>query len=161
MATHRKLLALGILLATSQISSLEAQRPGSARVRATPEVGLRLGRDFSVDSWTAGAHIRVPLGGTLELRPSGDLSLDSPGDDYQLNADLAIRGPRDQAYIGAGAGWVHRDFDSGKESATGINVFLGFKPFPRPGSQLYLEGRWTRVDSESVFRIGLGVAFSL
>jgi hypothetical protein len=42
-----------------------------------------------------------------------------------------------------------------------VNLFIGFKPIPRPGSQFYIEGRWTFVDSETIFRLGLGVAFRL
>ncbi len=155
-----RLLALVMLFSLASTgTTLHAQYRRS--VRATPEVGVRLGRDFSVDTWTAGGHIRVPLIRTVELRPSADVSFDDPGEDYQLNADLALRGSKDQAYIGAGAGFVTRHFDSGKDSGTGVNLFLGFKPFPRRGGQLSIEGRWTFVDSETIFRIGLGAVFSL
>jgi hypothetical protein len=142
------------------LTPVEAQR-SRGRVRASTEVGLRAGRDFSADTWTAGGHLRIPFGATLELRPSADLALDDPGDDFQLNGDIALHGPQDQAYIGAGVGYVNRQFDSGKDSGTGINLFLGFKPIPRPGSRIYLEGRWTFVDSETLFRVSLGVAFRL
>jgi hypothetical protein len=118
--------------------------------------GFRLGRDFADDEWTAGGDLHIPLGRMFELRPSGDLALSHIGDDYQLNGDVAIHGPRNLAYLGAGIGWVNRDFKSGKTSGTGVNFFLGFKPFPRPGAQLYLEVRWTLVNSEKLFRLDLG-----
>ena len=53
------------------------------------------------------------------------------------------------------------EFDSGKDSGAGLNLFIGFKPSPRPGSQIYLEGRWTFVDSETIFRVAMGVTFPL
>lgn len=154
------LLAGTATLLAGTFSPASAQRP-RARVTAHPEVGIRAGRDFSVDTWTAGAHIRIPFGSTLEFRPSADLALEDIGDDFQVNGDLALRGPRDQAYIGAGVGYVNRQFDSGKDSGTGINAFIGFKPIPRPGSQIYLEGRWTFVDSETIFRVSMGVTIPL
>ncbi len=151
-------VAIGIALLLGSGSAAQAQRYGS-RVRAAPEVGLRAGRDFSADTWTAGAHLRIPLARTLDLRPSGDLALKDIGDDFQINGDLALRGPRDQAYIGAGVAYLHRAFDSGDDTGTGVNLFLGFRPIPRPGSQIYVEGRWTFVNSETIFRIGAGVTF--
>lgn len=158
---------LQVLLLTGMVtalaggfSTLQAQRR-NMRVPAYPEIGVRAGRDFSVDTWTAGAHFRVPLGSALEIRPSADIALEDIGDDFQINGDLALRGPRDQAYIGAGVGYVNRQFDSGKDSGTGVNLFLGFKPIARPGSQIYIEGRWTFVDSETIFRIAMGVTFPL
>lgn len=153
-------LATAMTLLDGRASPASAQRPG-VRVAAHPEVGLRAGRDFSVDAWTAGAHVRIPFGATLEFRPSADLALEDIGGDFQVNGDLALRGPRDQAYIGAGLGYVHRQFDSGKDSGTGINIFIGFKPIPRPGTQIYVEGRWTFVDSETIFRVSLGIAVPL
>ena len=147
-------------LAGGWTSRLEAQRPGT-RTRAFPEIGIRAGRDFSIDVWTAGAHVRIPVGTHLEIRPSADLALEDIGDDFQVNGDLALRGARDQAYLGAGLGYINRQFDSGNDSRVGLNLFLGFKPIPRPGSQIYLEGRWTFVDSETIFRISAGVTFPL
>jgi hypothetical protein len=141
-------------------TTLEAQRR-IARVPGYPELGIRAGRDFSIDTWTAGGHFRVPLGNMLEIRPSADLALENIGDDFQINGDLALRGAHDQAYLGAGVGYVNRDFDSGKDSGTGVNLFVGFKPIPRPGSQIYLEGRWTFVDKETIFRVSMGVTFPL
>lgn len=143
-----------------QFSGAHAQR-SNARVRASTEIGIRAGRDFSVDTWTAGGHIRIPFGRTLEFRPSADIALEDIGDDFQVNGDLALRGPRDQAYIGAGVGYVSRQFDSGKDSGTGLNLFLGFRPIPRPGAQIYVEGRWTFVDSETIFRVSAGVTIPL
>jgi hypothetical protein len=149
-----------LTLLSGAFRPVQAQRAG-ARVPVSSEFGIRAGRDFSVDSWTGGAHIRVPFGRMIELRPSADFALDDIGDDFQINADFALHGPRDQAYIGAGVGYVNRRFDSGEDSGTGLNLFLGFKPIPRPGSQIYLEGRWTLVDSETLFRIAMGVTVPL
>jgi hypothetical protein len=154
------LLAGAATLLTGALSPASAQRRRD-RVPAHAEVGIRAGRDFSVDTWTAGAHLRIPFGGTLEFRPSADMALEDIGDDFQINGDLALRGPRDQAYIGAGVGYVNRQFDSGKDSGTGLNAFIGFKPIPRPGSQIYIEGRWTFVDSETIFRLAMGVTIPL
>lgn len=154
------LLAGAVALLAGGQSTVQAQRR-DARLPAYPEIGIRAGRDFSVDTWTAGAHIRIPFGGTLEFRPSADIALKDIGDDFQINGDLALRGPRDQAYIGAGIGYLNRQFDSGNDSGTGVNLFLGFKPIPRPGSQIYIEGRWTFVDSETIFRLGMGVTIPL
>ena len=155
----RVLLAGGIMIVAAA-SEMAAQRQ-SARVPTYPEIGVRAGRDFSVDTWTAGAHFRLPIAGPVELRPSADMALEDIGDDFQVNGDLALRGQRDQAYIGAGIGYVNRQFDSGKDSGTGINAFIGLKPISRPGSQIYLEGRWTFVDSETIFRLSMGVTFPL
>ncbi|MEO8294574.1 MAG: hypothetical protein ABI613_03585 [Gemmatimonadota bacterium] len=161
LKTVARHLGLCTLLLTLIALPAHGQNRRSARVLASPELGLRFGRDFSIDAWTVGAHVRVPLLRMVDFRPSGDLSLgqNSLGDDYQLNGDLALRGARDQAYLGGGVAYVHRRFDSGKSSGTGANLFIGFKPFPRPGAQLYLEGRWTLVDDETLFRLLLGVAF--
>jgi hypothetical protein len=159
--------AFTVLLATGAVTLLAGAfspalgQRSAQRIRASPEVGVRGGRDFSVDRWTAGAHLRVPVGRTLELRPSGDFALDDLGDDFQINGDLALHGPADQAYIGAGIGYVNRPFENGEDSGTGLNLFLGFRPIPRRGNHIYLEGRWTFVHSETIFRIGLGVAFPL
>jgi len=152
-----RLVTLVFAVAASTALPAAAQR-SRRPLPISIEFGLRMGRDFFDDEWTAGGHIRIPLGRMLELRPSGDLGLSNIGDHYQLNGDIAIHGPRDQAYIGTGVGWVNRNFKSGKTSGTGVNLFLGLKPFPRPGAQLYLEGRWTLVNSETLFRIDLGAA---
>jgi hypothetical protein len=156
----RVLLLTGAALLAARFSPAHAQR-SNPRVPAHPEIGIRAGRDFSVDTWTAGGHIRIPFGRTIEFRPSADVALEDIGDDFQINGDIALRGPRDQAYIGAGIGYLNRQFDSGKDSGTGVNLFLGFKPIPRPGSQIYVEGRWTFVDSETIFRLGMGVTIPL
>lgn len=156
-------LLVTLILSGSLQGRAEAQQSRRGGVLVSPEVGFRFGRDFSVDKWSIGGHVRVPLAGTLDLRPSGDvdLGMDRFGDDFQLNGDIALRGARDLAYLGGGVAYVHRRFDAGKTSGTGINLFLGFKPLPRPGAQLYLEGRWTRVDGESIVRVSMGVAFRL
>ena len=157
---HVLLSATAAQLLAGLFLTAEAQRSRGA-VRVSPEIGIRAGRDFSVDTWTAGAHFRIPFARTVEFRPSADVALEDIGDDFQINGDLALHGPRDQAYIGAGVGYVNRQFDSGKDSGTGLNLFLGFKPLPRPGSQIYLEGRWTFVDSETLFRVSMGVTIPL
>ncbi|MEO8199967.1 MAG: hypothetical protein ABI679_05530 [Gemmatimonadota bacterium] len=151
------------ILVTMACTTTAGAQSQHATAKGSPEVGLRFGRDFSLDKWGVGGHVLVPLAGTIELRPSADLDLgmDQLGDAYQLNGDLALRGARNIAYLGGGIAYVHRQFDSGKTSGTGFNLFLGFKPLPRQGSQIYLEGRWTRVNSESIIRASIGVAFHL
>ena len=144
------------LLPALLISTAHAQS-GTARVMVGPELGVFGGRQFRDDDWIAGAYLRWPLIGILDIRPSGDVALG--GDhDYQLNGDVALHGPRDLAYLGGGFAWVHRDFGT-KESGTGLNLFVGFKPVPRPGTQIFLEGRWTIVEDRSIFRAVLGAAW--
>lgn len=147
---------LSSLLPALLISTAQAQ---ARRVAISPELGIHAGRQFHDDEWIVGGYVRWPLFGGLDLRPGGDVALN--GDhNYQLNGDIALHGPRDLAYIGTGVAWVHRNFGPDKESGTGFNLFIGFKPLPRPGAQLYIEGRWTRVESESLFRALLGAALS-
>ena len=149
---------LSTLIPVLLISTAHAQGGRSARVHIGPELGIQAGRQFHDDEWVAGGYFRYPLLGVIDLRPGGDIALG--GDhNYQLNGDLAIHGPRDLAYLGGGVAWVHRNFAAGKESATGFNVFIGFKPFPRPGAQLYVEGRWTRVESQSLIRASIGASW--
>jgi hypothetical protein len=130
------------------------------RIDVRPELGVYGGRQFKDDFWIAGGYFRMPLVGALDFRPSGDVALSEPHD-YQLNGDLALHGPRDLAYLGAGYAWVHHDFAGSKESASGANIFIGFKPFPSLGAQLHLEGRWTLAESRSIFRLMLGASWRL
>lgn len=147
---------LGTLVAQAQ-----AQGFRQGAVNISPELGVRFSRDFSIDKWGVGGHLRIPLLRTLDLRPSGDIDLGvgGIGKDYQLNGDIALRGARDLAYLGGGIAYVHRQFGPGNNDGVGPNLFVGFKPLPRPGAQLYLEGRWTKVEGESIVRVSMGVAF--
>lgn len=148
------------LLPALLVSLAQAQSGRSPRVLISPELGVHAGRQFHDDDWIVGGYFRMPLLGSIDLRPSGDVALG--GDhNYQLNGDLALHGARDLAYFGAGVAWAHRDFGSGKESGTGFNLFIGFKPFPRPTGQLYIEGRWTKVEGVSFFRAVIGAAWRL
>ena len=149
------------LLPALLVSAAQAQGGGrSARVLISPELGVHAGRQFHDDEWIVGGYFRMPLYGGVDLRPSGDMAL-GPSKNYQLNGDIALHGPRDLAYLGAGVAWVHRDFSPSKESGVGYNLFIGFKPFPQAGGQLYIEGRLTKVESKSLFRAVLGGAFRL
>ena len=148
------------LLPALLISIAHAQGGQKPRVLVSPEVGVHAGRQLHDDEWIVGGYFRMPLLGAIDLRPSGDVALNG-NHAYQLNGDLALHGPRDLAYFGAGLGWFHRDFGPGKESGTGLNLFIGFKPVPRPGTQVYLEGRWTRIEGISFFRVSLGGAWRL
>lgn len=125
----------------------------------SPEIGVHSGRQFHDDEWIVGGYFRMPMLGSIDLRPSGDVGL-SGDHNYQLNGDVALHGARDLAYIGAGIAYFHRDF-SGKDSGTGFNLVVGFKPVPRPGTQVYLEGRWTKIEGISFFRVSLGGAWRL
>ena len=156
--TRRASWLLPFLLPSFLVSIAQAQARNS-RVLVSPEVGIQVGRQFHDDEWIAGGYFRMPLFRVIDLRPSGDVALG--GDhNYQLNGDLALHGPRDLAYLGAGVAWFHRDFGS-KESGTGLNLFVGFKPVPRPGTQVFVEGRWTRIEGISFFRVTVGAAWRL
>jgi hypothetical protein len=151
---------LPLLLPALLVSIAHAQGGRNSRPVVSPEVGIQVGRQFKDDEWIAGGYFRMPIFGAIDLRPSGDIALG--GDhNYQLNGDIALHGARDLAYLGAGAAWFHRDFGGGKETRTGFNLFIGFKPIPRPGTQIYVEGRWTRVEGISFFRVSLGAAWRL
>lgn len=150
-----RLAILILLLGAAAARPADAQR--APRLLVRPELGLAGARNFSDDQWTVGGYLRVPLVGTLDLRPGGDYAMG--GDhDYQLNADLSLRGPRDLAWLGGGVAWVHRDFGATRETRTGANLFIGFKPVPREGAQLFVEARWTLVSSRTLFRGILGIA---
>lgn len=145
------------LLPALLVSTATAQNRNPSVV-VSPEVGVHAGRQFHDDEWIVGGYLRWPVLGIVDIRPGGDIAV-SGDHNYQLNGDLALHGPRDLAYIGGGLAWVHRDFGPNKDSGTGLNLFIGFKPVPRPGAQLYLEARWTLVESRSIFRALLGGAW--
>ena len=158
--TRRARWLLPFLLSTLFVSIAQAQAGRNSRVLVRPEVGIQAGRQFHDDEWIAGGYFRMPLFSVIDLRPSGDVALG--GDhNYQLNGDLALHGPRDLAYVGAGVGWFHRNFGAGKESGTGLNLLVGFKPVPRPGTQVFIEARWTKVEGISFFRVSVGGAWRL
>src|SRR5260221_6771057 len=84
------LLALGGVLA-SPAAALQS-RSSHGILAGSLDAGLRGGRDFENHAWSIGAQLRVPVGSSLELRPSGDLFYPKEGEHgHQLNADAAIR----------------------------------------------------------------------
>lgn len=158
------------LLAPPLLSSLpslaEAQaRPGTIRPVAQAgggaAVGVRGGRDFRVDAWSAGAHAHIPLFSARELLiPSADLFFVADGTDWQANLDGAFGGPPLPAlYSGLGLAVLHRDFDDDgeRERKVGLNLFAGLQVpdglFVRP----FVEARFTRVGGAWPFRLVAGV----
>lgn len=119
------------------------------------EIAGAMGRDFHDDAWLAAGHLRIPLGRRVEFRPSGAVELRS-GSPWDLNADLALRGPRGIGYLGAGAGLFERPRTGGPVQKVGANLFLGFSGVG-PGLRPFLEFRWTRVDGATLFRPMLGL----
>jgi hypothetical protein len=153
------LLALGTLSA----ADAEAQRRGRSGggVFAGPiEAGLRGGRDFENHAWSLGAQIRLPLGQSLELRPSGDFFFPRDGKTgRQLNADAALRFGQGGFYAGGGLAFVDLAESAGKER--GHNLFFGLTE--RPGKPLtsFAEFRWTFYNEISPFRLALGFNYAL
>ncbi len=134
--------------------------PGIVRAQASRfEFAGAMGRDFHDDAWLAAAHFRIPLGRRVEFRPSGAIELggQSPWD---LNADLALRGPTGVGYLGGGVGLYQRPQTGGLVQKVGINAFLGFSGMD-PGLRPFLELRWTRVAGATLFRPLLGFRIGL
>ncbi len=146
------LLLAALTLAPSDAAAQRRGRHGSL-IHGPVDAGLRGGRDFENHAWTLGAQLRVPVGQSLELRPSGDLLLPrDAGTGWQLNGDAAIRFGGGDVYAGGGVAFLHPD---GGDTETGYNLFFGlttsasiWKPF--------LEFRWTFVNDTSPFRLMLG-----
>ena len=153
-------LALAGLLIPGEAA---AQRRGRSQplIHGPFEAGPRTGRDFKNHAWLVGAQLRVPVGGNLELRPSGDLVF--PRDDgmgWQLNGDAAVRiGQGGGLYAGGGIAFVHPDDG---ETLTGYNLFFGLSTSP-PGDRVkpFIEFRWTDVEDTRPFRLMLGATYRL
>lgn len=124
-------------------------------------MGPRIGRDFKNHAWLLGGQIRVPVGRSLELRPSGDLVF--PRDEkmgWQLNGDAALRLGQDGGlYVGGGIALVH---PGDAETRTGYNLFFGLgTAAPTARAKPFLEFRWTKVDDRRPFRLMGGVSYTI
>jgi hypothetical protein len=99
----------------------------------------------------------VPVGSSLELRPSGDLVF--PRDErmgWQLNGDAALRlGQGGGLYLGGGIAFVH---PADAETLTGYNLFFGLSTAqPNDRVKPFVEFRWTDVEDTRPFRLMVGV----
>ena len=104
----------------------------SAFIQGPIEAGLRGGRDFENHAWSLGGLARMPVGTTIELRPSGDVFFPKDGKTgWQANGDAAIPfGPGGTVYGGGGIAFVHLN---GDKTRTGYNLFFGLIPRPARG----------------------------
>ena len=156
-----------LLLATLIGLLLPAEAAAQRRSRNQPllhgpiEVGPRVGRDFKNHAWLLGGQVRVPVGSTLELRPSGDLVFardEKMG--WQVNGDAAVRiGQGGGLYVGGGIAFVH---PADTETVTGYNLFFGLSTAgPNDRVKPFLEFRWTDVEDRRPFRLMTGVSYAL
>jgi hypothetical protein len=161
------------LLLLAGVESLDAQcrtsrdrRRHECRARRTTVVspvqfGVRGGYDFTDEEGSAGAQLRLPVAPQLLVVPSGDVFFADAGTEWQLNTDLVLR-PSTLAgvYGGIGVAFVNREFEPGDDSETevGFNLLLGLEGGRIAGSTLrpFVEGRWTRVEDHSPFRLVAG-----
>ena len=163
--THVRLrLAIELLLIT--VAGSEAEWPYDdedlgRRSRSAPvELGARIGYDYDGDTISGGAQLRIPLGrrSRFVLVPSGDAFNGGDGADWQVNLDLLMSpGPRGGLYAGLGFGWSEED----GERERAVNQVVGVRvPFGRGRVRSYVEGRWTELNRDNVFRLvaGLNVA---
>jgi hypothetical protein len=136
----------------------EERRPGP-RISA----GLRGGFDTNVKALSLGGQFRFPLPfgfgrGGIQIIPSGDVFFRKSDPDWQLNLDAAI--PLLFFYGGLGLAYTNRNFyqPDEKKEKTGVNYFIGLPiPLRSPPVLLFIEGRWTNVDDESLFRLNIGL----
>lgn len=140
---------------TTLVLALVLAIPATARAQSGFEIAGAFGRDFHDDAWFAAGHLRIPLARRVEFRPGGTVELrgSSPWD---VDADLAVRGPSGVGYLGGGVGLFHRPLANGLEEKVGFNAFFGFSGIRR-GLSPYLEFRWSRVRGATLFRPRLGV----
>ena len=163
---------LAICLLVVAVDETEAQRRrggswGGRSLRPVMEFGIRAGRDYDIDVWSAGAQFRLPLGrrSRFQIIPSGDFFMAREEADWQANFDVAFRpGPRGGLYGGIGLAVTdrYRDGDGNRETKAGTNNFIGMRlPMRSMAARLYLEARWTYVDGESPFRLVVGLNWPL
>lgn len=154
---------LFILLASAGAANAFPMGRSATASRSSSQLGIRTGYDFEVDVWSVGGQFRFPArpGGALHLMPSADLFYVEGRKDWQINLDAAIQ-ERGGAYYGGGLAFANRDF-SGKgalDFKTGGNLLLGMAVRLRSSSiQPYLEGRWTFIENERLFRLAAGFNF--
>ncbi len=146
------LMFCGVLLLMTEV---DAQRRGWGS-RPSPEIGVRGGRDYDLDIWSAGGQFRLPLGrrGRLQLVPSGDVFFAEGEADWQANVDVLYGTERGGGlYFGGGMGYSNR---TGVQERV-VNRIVGL----RLSERLYLENRWTNIDGKSLFRVVVGYNLSL
>ena len=160
------LFAVALLIAGVTPSGAEWPYDTPRRGGMPLEVGVRAGYDYDGDVPSAGAQMRVPiprLRGFM-LVPSADIfDADANADDradWQMNVDLLMSaGPRGGLYAGLGFGWVE---EGRPKRERAINQVLGLRlPVGRRGMRAYIEGRWTELARDTVFRLVGGVNIPL
>jgi len=169
---HRVVLAVALVLGTSLLA------PASARAQfrgrrprggmgfggvGMGSAGVRMGYDFTVDAWSLGAQMSLPLARYLSLVPSGDLFFRSDHTDWQLNFDgMFGLGRQRLLYGGLGLGVLNRVFDNSgvATTRTGLNLLAGFRlPARRLPLTPFVEARWTKIhDEQTPFRLVVGVS---
>lgn len=151
---------LVILLAPAPASA-QFSRGREGLFRGPVSIGARVGRDFENHAWSVGGQVSLPVGHSLELRPSGDFFFPRHGTTgWQANGDAAIHlGQGGGLYAGGGVAFAH---PGGGETKTGYNLFFGLST-AAPSEQLkpFAEFRWTFVNHTSPFRLALGFNYRL
>jgi hypothetical protein len=154
----RSLLSITLLLA--MVNSVAAEWPYDApRSGSLPlEVGVRVGHDYDSEAPSGGGQVRIPIPRFrgFMLVPSADIYDADDGADWQVNVDLLMSsGPRGGFYAGLGFGWAE---EGRPERERAINQILGLRlPIGRGGMRAYVEGRWTELARDTVFRLVGGV----
>ncbi len=156
------LMAVVWFVCVSQVQS-EWPYDDSPLRRGTPvEIGVRVGHDYDGEAPSAGAQLRlsIPRLRGFILVPSADIFDADEGADWQVNVDLLMSsGPRGGFYGGLGFGWVE---EGRPDRERAINQILGLRlPVGRRGLRAYLEGRWTELARDTVFRLVGGVNIPL
>ena len=138
--------------------------PGQAQYRTGSAFpisgGPRVGRDFGNHAWSLGAQIQVPVGRSLELRPSGDFFFhkhEKTG--RQLNADAALRFGQGGFYAGGGFAWLDLAESGGKQR--GHNLFFGLSDHQAKRMTSFVEFRWTFYNDTKPFRLAVGFNYAL
>lgn len=127
-----------------------------------PAVGVRGGFQFTVQAWSLGADVRLPLRGRLGLLASGDYFLAEIGSPWQMNLDAVLHvGGTGTGYVGAGVAVAHRAVGVASDEMTaGLNLLVGLEP-PRLRARTplrpFLETRWTVVEGRSPIHLVFGL----
>ena len=126
---------------------------------------MRGGYDYDAEALSLGVLVRAPLGrrGTVQLVPAADLFVLEEDVDWQANLDaiLQSRGP---VYVGGGVAASNRHLasDGEREVQAGYNLLLGMHlPLRNVRFRASLEGRWTYLDGEELFRLAVNLTFPL
>jgi hypothetical protein len=158
-------ILIGIILLLADISLGQWESDRDRRPSPRISLGIRGGYDWNKNTYCVGGQLKIPLGmgrGAIQIIPNGDIFFIRSGIDWQLNLDAAIR--LMMFYGGAGLAYLNREFykPDEKSKKTGINYFIGFPlPMRRLPFRIFIEGRWTNVNDETLFRLVVGINFSL